>query len=107
MAKKKKLEEEIRFCLKEYPQTRNSDIELTIRIWQTFYPTKLILREKDSRYYVAVRDLFDLPREDNVKRLRARIQNELGEFLPTDINVVRQRRINEEKWREYLLNNRE
>ena len=89
-------------CLRRFPKTRNSDIELTIRIWKEYFPQRIVTRQADERDYVAVRDLFDLPREDNVKRIRAKIQNELGKFLPTSLEIAKQRQIEEGEWREYM-----
>lgn len=40
--------------------------------------------EIDGVYFVSLGKLFDLPREDNIKRIRAKIQNEEKLFLPTD-----------------------
>lgn len=101
----KNLKEKVEKMLRLYPETRNSDIELTIRIWKEYFPTKLITREKDGKIYVAVSDLFELPREDNVKRLRAKIQNEEGKFLPTSLEVALKRGIEEEKWHKAMAFN--
>ena len=97
----KTLVKKVEYVLEKFPETRNSDIELTIKIWDVFYPGR-ILKNKRDELLVRVRDMFDLPREDNVKRIRARIQNEENRFLPTDIKVVRARRINEAVWRETM-----
>ena len=60
-----------------------------------------------------IKDLFDLPREDHISRVRRSIQEhavkkvlsgypDFGIYLPTDINVAKQRKMNEINWREYL-----
>lgn len=56
----------------------------------------------DGKVYVNVAHLYDLPREDNIKRIRAKIQNDLKEYLPTDAKVAKKRGWEEDKWREYL-----
>jgi hypothetical protein len=102
MAKRGELQGQVESCLRRFPKTRNSDVELTIRIWKEYFSQRIIEREKDGKEYVAIRDLFDLPREDNVKRIRAKFQNDFGRYLPTSLEVVKQRRINEGEWREYM-----
>ena len=87
--------------LEQHPDSRNSDIVLMIGIWSMFYPDKIHYPESGSRY-VFINDLFDLPREDNISRLRRHFQNYLNLYLPTSLEVVKQRKINEEKWREAM-----
>jgi hypothetical protein len=70
-------------------QVRNSDIALTILIWQRWYNVQ------DT---VSVERLFDLPREDNVKRVRAVFQNTEHRYLPTDPAVLIKRSIAEAYW---------
>lgn len=90
-------------CLEKYPSTRNSDIDLTLKVWHEFHNSKLI--EINGREYVGVLDLFELPREDHVKRIRAKIQNEEHKFLPTSFEVVKKRKINQEIWRTNMAKN--
>lgn len=92
--------------LADTPETRNSDIALTIAIWRRFFPS-LVRQEKhhDGRTYslgeeyVRVKDLFELPREDNVKRVRAMFQNEKKLYLPTSWEVAKGRGLEEDEWR--------
>lgn len=90
------LKSQVEHILKYNPETRNSDISLTILLWKTFYPQKI----KDNQY-VALADLFDLPREDNVKRIRAKF-NSQNKYLPTSLEIALQRGILEEKWRLFM-----
>ena len=46
--------------------------------------------------------LYKVPREDNVKRIRAIIQNDEHLFLPTDAKVRKKRQINEQDWLDYV-----
>lgn len=100
------LKAQVEYCLKEYPDTRNSDIALMIKIWEQFYP-KLIKKGSTGETGVWLKDLYELPREDNIKRHRAVFQNVLFKYLPTSLEVVKQRKINEEKWLEYIRNESE
>lgn len=87
--------------LEQFPDTRNSDIELTIQLWKRFYPED-VFTTKHGTDVIAVRKLFELPREDNIKRVRAKIQNEERKFLPTDINVFIKRAKLSKEWQLYL-----
>lgn len=88
----------VNLTLKENPsyrgiEARNSDIVLMIIIWQRWYS---VGTNDDS--VVHLHRLFDLPREDNIKRVRATIQNTEGKYLPTSWKVAKQRGIERERW---------
>ncbi len=93
-----KLKTMVQKVLEDNPETRNSDIALTIEIWKRYYPEKTIGGECSA---VRFSELYDLPREDNIKRYRAEY-NSKGEYLPTDIKVAVARGINEDVWRRKL-----
>lgn len=40
--------------------------------------------------------------KDTIKRIRAKIQNDLKEFLPTDASVAKKRGWQEDEWRKFL-----
>ena len=90
------LKNQVERVLQKYPETRNSDITLTIQIWKEFYPTRVM----DGK--VSLADLYDLPREDNVKRVRAKFQNEENKYLPTVWEIARKRKINEMVWKNFI-----
>lgn len=87
-------------CLERYPETRNSDITLTQTLWSYYYPSKV--HSSASGNFIYLRDLFDLPREDHIKRIRANIQNDEHLFLPTSYEVMKKRKDAKTSWREYL-----
>ncbi len=88
------LKKQVKAVLQEYPESRNSDITLMILIWRRFYGV-----EK----YVDLMKLYDLPREDNVKRIRAKYCEEKHNWAyPTDIKIMRARKIKEDEWRSAL-----
>lgn len=97
----KNLKSKVLFCLANYPETRNSDIELTTRIWKQYHSSKLRLG-LGGEVLVSLKDLFELPREDNVKRYRAKIQNEENRYLPTEEKIAKARKINIELWRKAM-----
>lgn len=96
-----KTKEMVRTVLEDLPATRDDDILLTIEIWRRFFPEKVQRGEGEVASFVYLKDLHGLPREDHVKRMRAYFQA-AGRYLPTKIEVVKARRLNEEKWHEYM-----
>ena len=88
------LKSKIEWCLKNMPETRNSDIKLTLNLWLKFYPDKVQI--VNGEYYIHMRSLYDIPREDSIKRLRAIIQGNEGRYLPTSEMVLKKRRMKEE-----------
>lgn len=86
----------VEYCLVNFPDTRNSDIKLTNKIWIEFYPE--YIKRENNRYCVDLLDLYLLPKEDTVKRIRANF-NAKGKYLPDDPEIRRQRQISEEQWR--------
>ncbi len=99
----KKLKEQIETVLKDSPPTRNDDVALTIGIWKKFYSDKIRQSTKDENVYgVYLHDIFFLPREDTIKRIRAVIQNEEGRYVPTNWAVAKKRQMNEQEWRKAL-----
>jgi hypothetical protein len=101
----RKLKDDILEVLRDDEQSRNSDIRLTQVLWWRFYNNKMV-KLGDGKIAVRLSDLFELPREDHVKRIRAVIQNEENRYLPTSEEVRKKRLINEEKWLAYLEYNK-
>ena len=97
----KNLKAKVRTVLEAVPESRDSDIRLTMELWSRYFP-QYIRNGASGEEWVWLKDLYDLPREDNVKRVRAQIQNVEHEFLPTSWEVAKQRRINEDRWREAM-----
>lgn len=71
------------WILNVYPETRNSDVTLQLRYWETFCP------EYDSRSFTPD-DLYKLPRLTSLARARAKVQNTLKLFL-ADAEVRKRR----------------
>ncbi len=86
----------VAYLLNLFPDTRKSDITLSLRYWETFQ------REHFDGGHVLRHDLFRLERQTTIARLRAKIQNEYGLFLP-DEAVVRRRRRQEEEIKAEML----
>lgn len=82
------------------PKSRESDQYLTLTIWARYYTSKLRIDELGKKW-IKLSDIMDLPREDAVKRIRAKF-NEKGQYLPTNPKVIKQRRLNISKWKNTL-----
>lgn len=102
----KNLTGQVEYILSTNEEARNSDIALTIFVWKRFYSGKIGGWDAQDGFNlegtVALKDLFDLPREDNIKRVRAVFQNSKMQYLPTDQKIAEARGINEETWRKHL-----
>lgn len=72
-----------------YPESRNSDITLALKYWETFQP------EIYNKSGILPKDLFKLERLHYIVRARAKIQNEYGLFQ-ADARVKHHRKKNEE-----------
>lgn len=72
-----------------YPHTRNSDVALALKFWETFQPH--IYKESG----IMPKDLFRLERLHYIVRVRAKIQNEYGLFLADE--KIRKHRKNREE----------
>lgn len=97
-----KLKRMILDTLRDHPKSRDSDQWLTLKIWCDFFPGKIKRDEDGKNPMVRIQDVMELPREDHIKRIRAIIQNEERRYLPTSLEVAKQRKINEEVWNAYV-----
>lgn len=94
----KSLKKAVGEILRDFPVSRNSDIALTCRLWVTYFPELVQGDAHGINHTVKLRDLFTLPREDEIGRIRRKYQ-EAGQYLPTDEAVVRARKLSMDEWR--------
>lgn len=97
----RKLKSMVYRVLERVEETRDSDITLMIRICEIYYPSK-VRHDKSGEAEIFLKDLYELPREDNIKRIRAFFQNEQNLFLPKSEIVRKNRGISEERWKKWL-----
>ena len=97
------LKGQVEQVLRDNVESRNSDITLMLEIWRRFYPQR-IRTNAQGKEGVYLQDIYDLPREDNVKRIRAKFQNHktTPQYLPTELAIVKARKINEDLWKKHL-----
>lgn len=93
----KALKVRVENILQTIPESRNSDITLMIAVWKKYYPY-LVRTGKAGQQGVWLVDLYDLPREDNVKRIRAYFQNDLKKYPPTSWEVAKERKWKKAEW---------
>jgi len=90
----KNLKSQIQKVLKEYPDTRNSDITLMLKIWEEFYGVREIIKTKR---------IYDLPTQEAIKRIRAKFCEEGYNWaVPTEKKIAEARKISENRWREAM-----
>lgn len=94
------MEKKIRAILASDEASRNSDIRLTQLYWWKHYREHMGII--NGKAYVLLADLNKIPSQDGIKRIRAKIQNDHKEYLPTDKAVAIKRGMNETEWRQYL-----
>lgn len=97
----KTLKDKVYKILEQYPNTRNSDITLTTRVWTTYY-SHIVKKDENGDLIARLVDLHELPREDHIKRVRADIQNVEKKFLPTEFSIFLKRLKNSKVWRDEL-----
>lgn len=88
---------QVKQILEDYPETRNNDISLMIKLWEVYY----FVGYCDLLLEGNIKALYSLPYQDNIKRYRAMYQAK-GICVPTDWEVAKQRRMKEDWWREKL-----
>ena len=88
------LKERVRKILADYPSTRNSDEELTIKYWEVYHDV--------TGPDINIRYMFGLPTHKDIARYRAVIQNDEHQYIPTVWQVAKARAWNEKRWRALL-----
>lgn len=99
------LTDQIKQVLQTYEEARNDDLWLTCKLW-TIYHQRVIERDHENKAFVYLRDISSLPREDHIKRIRAKLQNEQGLYLPTDPETIKKRSKHENKWKKWARDTR-
>ena len=86
------LQDKVKNILEKYAYTRNCDTNLTIKLWEIYYPGLL------SGGVVKLENLHYLPTQADIKRHRAIIQNNMGLYLPTSGKVAQGRKMSLIRW---------
>lgn len=95
-----KLKEKVEIILKNVSRSREDDQYLTLCIWVKYYP-EFLFKNELGEYCVKLSDTLKIPKQDNVKRIRAKF-NSQGLYLPTNPNVIKKRKILDKQWKQDL-----
>jgi hypothetical protein len=98
MAELKTYKTRVRKILEEQETARNNDGTLLAYYLQKFHPN-LIHRTEEVGLVLPLCNLKKIPPIENIRRSRQLIQNGDNEFLPSDPEVRKARKIKEENWR--------
>lgn len=91
----KSLKGKVEHILKTQPHTANSDIELTLWVWYSFFQALLEWEvvpsmDQGGRWIVPLSNVRKLPSEDKISRIRRKFQEE-GLYPATDPTVIARR----------------
>ncbi|AAV81488.1 MULTISPECIES: DUF3800 domain-containing protein [Idiomarina] len=93
----KQLTTRVAHILNIFPESRNSDITLALRYWETYQ------HDVFDGEHIGKKDLFKLERQVDITRARAKIQNEYKLFMAKD-EIRRHRKKNEREMVESTIN---
>ena len=71
------------------PNTRNSDKELVFSVLRELG----IAKDTKHGYFILKKDIDDMPAFESITRIRRKIQNDEGRLLPTNPDVLKERRL--------------
>lgn len=98
-----KLKDNVDYILNQHEQCRNDDGVLLSTYYMKFNNQQVFLalntKEGVSKMLHNLFTTVDNPA--NIIRIRQKLQ-QMGKYMPTDLEVVKQRKINEEKWLDYM-----
>ena len=94
----KTYKQRVRVVLERHEKARNNDGTLLAHYIKDFLPN-LVHTDEDGDWSIKLKDIKNMPPIENIRRSRQLIQNEDGEFLPTDKSVIEGRGVKEKNWR--------
>ena len=90
MGRLKEYKSRVYGILEKYPETRDCDKVLTAKYIEVYHPDLLL--ETNDGLSLPLTNLTKLPPLDSILRNRRIIQNEEGEFPPSDPKITKMRR---------------
>jgi len=90
-----KTKDQVRYLLEKYPHTRNHDFYLQLMWLKVFGCVQIPYLD-----WSMIKAFSG--RLETVRRVRQKIQNEDREFLPTDPEILRRRRVREAEYRSVI-----
>lgn len=89
----KSVKEIVLNILENEERARNDDKYLTYRVMQHY-----------TDIYINFEDFEKIPAFETIKRVRAKIQNQEGKFMPTSDEVIKHRRQRQDEVKEFIKN---
>ena len=99
MAELKTYKQKVEKILKDYEKARNCDGTLIAHYLNTYH-NRLLHMDVDGDSCLKLKDFQHLPPFENIRRSRQIIQNDDGNYPPTDPEVIKARKIKERNWRD-------
>lgn len=94
----------VEYILQNYPNTRNSDLELQAALANYFYPP---LEYSINNWRDIVIAMSNIPGLDHIARVRRKVieVHQYQKYLPTHPDVAKARKIDEKVWKAYARKN--
>ena len=89
------LKQRVEFVLSQFPQTRDNDAKLILRLYEEYYHLTSMLTP--TRLF----EMMDYDKPDDIVRIRRQIQNREGRYLPS-VDTSKKRQQHVEQAREVL-----
>lgn len=89
------IKQKVEHCLKNFPETRNSDAILTFRVIHEFHNSNI--KQFEGKWWITTEILKDI-KEDVCKRYRAQF-NQKGLYMPTSQQVLELRGLKAEQYK--------
>ena len=77
--KKVSLKTKVEDILKRYSEARDNDVKLCNALWFEYY-NQFIRKNEDGDLYIRLKDMYEVPLQDDIIRFRRVIQNEEKKF---------------------------
>lgn len=94
---------QVESILQEFPETRDSDLLLMVKIWETFYKDYIMVSSKTGAKAIDLSNLSRVPQEEDIRKARNYIQKVEMRFLPKSAKIAKKRRIDMTLWRQKMF----
>lgn len=101
------LKTKVEYCLQNYPETRDNDITLFIKLIKSYpcynkflYPSSGYSNDDST---IRLKDLYELPKQEDVARIRRKF-NQHGKYKTENEEVIRLRQEAEKEWYNKMMN---
>lgn len=100
---KNTLKDHVESVLRDLPDTRNSDVTITLYVWLRVGGDRVFEIDGKEGKFIRLKDIIGLPSEDKVSRIRRKFQEE-GKYVATDPEVLRRRQKAIPEWVDFTRN---